>query len=418
MSFVFPGLPDHWQKTRLDRVATVNARIGWKALTASEYQPEGYAFLATPNIKGAEIDFENVNYISEYRYLESPELQLTEGDVLLAKDGNTLGVVNVTRGIPRPATVNGSIAVLRSHGINSRFLRYVIASSPIQGHIGSVKDGMGVPHLFQRDIKQFPVPLPPLEEQRRIADFLDAETARIDKLVGLRKRQMALIDERYESALEREFNADSSRETRLKYLLAMRPRYGVLVPSFVDEGVPLIRVNDLLDLAGRSEGMLRIPGELSAQYSRTVTREGDVLLSVVGTLGRSAIVPGELASANVNRAIAVLRPLSEVSNELLAIWLTTRSFIRQALDATASDTAQRTLGMEDLSNFRLPWPDRAADLKRLYAAVRAASDRRSKLSKVFQRQVTLLEERRQALITAAVTGQIDVSTASGRGIEE
>jgi hypothetical protein len=51
----------------MDRVATVKARIGWKALTADEYLPEGYAFLATPNIKKDEIDFTNVKFISEFR---------------------------------------------------------------------------------------------------------------------------------------------------------------------------------------------------------------------------------------------------------------------------------------------------------------------------------------------------------------
>ena len=68
--------PQTWKRTRIDRVATVNARIGWRALTATEYQPDGYVFLATPNIKSGSIDFENVNYISEYRYEESPELKL------------------------------------------------------------------------------------------------------------------------------------------------------------------------------------------------------------------------------------------------------------------------------------------------------------------------------------------------------
>ena len=71
--------------TRIDRVATVQARIGWKALTANEYQEEGYAFLATPNIKGPSIDFENVNFISAFRYEESPELKLQVGDVLLSQ---------------------------------------------------------------------------------------------------------------------------------------------------------------------------------------------------------------------------------------------------------------------------------------------------------------------------------------------
>ena len=52
MKFDLPELPPSWGRTRLDRVATVNARIGWKALTADEYVPDGFAFLSTLNIKG------------------------------------------------------------------------------------------------------------------------------------------------------------------------------------------------------------------------------------------------------------------------------------------------------------------------------------------------------------------------------
>lgn len=158
------NVPSGWTPTRIDRVATVNARIGWKALTASEYQPDGYVFLATPNIKTESIDFGNVNYIDEYRYEESPELKLELGDVLLAKDGNTLGITNIVRELPRPATVNGSIAVLRAFGIEPRFLRYSLASSSAQSMIDAIKGGMGVPHLFQWDIKRLPLVLPHPDE--------------------------------------------------------------------------------------------------------------------------------------------------------------------------------------------------------------------------------------------------------------
>jgi len=178
------SFPERWGMTRLDRVATISARIGWKALTADEYVPEGYVFLATPNIKGRDIDFENVNFITEFRYRESPELQLQLGDVLLAKDGATLGITNVVLDLPRPATVNGSIAVIRPTSIDARFLRYVLASDFIQGLIGTFKGGMGVPHLFQADLRKFPIPQPPHAEQVAIADFLDQETARVDKLLA------------------------------------------------------------------------------------------------------------------------------------------------------------------------------------------------------------------------------------------
>lgn len=188
--------PSTWARSRIDRVATVNARIGWKALTASEYQPDGYAFLATPNIKSEAIDFDNVNYISQFRYDESPELKLEPGDVLLTKDGNTLGITNIVRELPKPTTVNGSIAVLRAFNVEPRFLRYSLASSSTQGLIEAIKGGMGVPHLFQWDLKRLPIALPSPEAQRRIADFLDAETARIDQLGALQTTVLEKLDQR------------------------------------------------------------------------------------------------------------------------------------------------------------------------------------------------------------------------------
>nr|WP_243687775.1 restriction endonuclease subunit S [Methanobacterium formicicum] len=106
-------IPESWEIGRMGADCTVKARLGWRGLKASEYVNEGYIFLSTPNIKNNEIDFENVNYITPERYFESPEIMLDVGDVLLAKDGSTLGISNVVRYLPVPATVNSSIAVIK-----------------------------------------------------------------------------------------------------------------------------------------------------------------------------------------------------------------------------------------------------------------------------------------------------------------
>ena len=191
-----------WKQTRIDRVGSVKARVGWKALTASEYVDEGVVFLSTPNIKHSQIDFENVNRITDARYQESPELMLSLGDVLLVKDGSTLGITNIIRDLPEPATVNGSIAVLRIITEESRFIRYFLASSKIQLLIDAIKGGMGVPHLFQQDIKKIPLMCPSVDRQKEIADFLDLELARFDKIVGRLENQIEKLNERREVLID------------------------------------------------------------------------------------------------------------------------------------------------------------------------------------------------------------------------
>ncbi|SFK10607.1 type I restriction enzyme, S subunit [Desulfomicrobium apsheronum] len=163
-----------WSRTTLGACASIKARIGWKGLHASEYQHEGYIFLATPNIKGPEIDFNDVNFISQRRYFESPELMLEDKDVLLVKDGSTLGISNLVRNLPGPATVNGSIAVIRcADRLVPAFLHQLTKAAAFQKLIHDKKSGLGVPHLFQADLRQFEITLPPVQEQSGVAQVLD-----------------------------------------------------------------------------------------------------------------------------------------------------------------------------------------------------------------------------------------------------
>ncbi|MER5396966.1 restriction endonuclease subunit S [Streptomyces sp. NPDC002599] len=341
------------------------------------------------------------------------------GNIIMNRLGKPHGSVGMSpwNGITSPAY--WVMGINRQLG-ESRFFHHLLRSS----HLIAECERLGKnqpPNQFDISWDAFravEIPLPPIEEQRRIADFLDFETARIDRLTRLRNRQADLLEERCGLALDEAFQNSTYEPTRLKYLLAVKPRYGVLVPQFSDSGVRFIRVNDLLDLPGRAESLAKIPYELSAQYARTVTRPGDVLLSVVGTMGRSAVVPPQLAGANVARAVASLRARRGVPPELLSTWLTTPSFLRQASDVTGSDTAQPTLGMEDLSNFRLSWPVDERGRAELLQTASTIRRHQRELTRVLEAQRRVLAERRQALITAAVTGQFDVSTANGRNVTD
>jgi type I restriction enzyme S subunit len=197
-------IPSDWRVSRLGYESWVRARLGWKGLKAEEYVDDGFVFLATPNIKERDIDFENVNYINKQRYDESPEIKLSVGDVLLAKDGSTLGTVNIIRSLPRPCTVNSSIAVVTPRNcLNGIFLYYLFQSSFLVNTIQRIKGGMGVPHLFQDDLNKFHLPLPPVEQQANIAAFLDRETAKIDALVAEYRTLIDLLKEKRQAVISR-----------------------------------------------------------------------------------------------------------------------------------------------------------------------------------------------------------------------
>lgn len=413
-------LPEDWSWTRVYRVASVNARIGWKALTASEYQSDGFAFLSTPNIKGREIDFRNVNFINEWRYNESPELKLQPGDVLLAKDGNTLGIVNLVERLPRPATVNGSIAIIRPSSMDPGYLRYVLASSLVQGEIGALKGGMGVPHLFQWDINRLRLPQPPLEEQRRIADFLDAETSRIDQLAEVQTRALELLVERESATRDLGIDAlaqsagcvelrrfvwsvDQGSSPQCDQVPAADGEWGVLKVSSLRPGVFDHTQNK------------RLP-EFMDPDVRGEVREGDLLITRANTpmlVGSTAVV-------------GVVPPRLLLSDKIFRVRLVAGMDPRFIMEVAAGSRIRALCGAvsngasQSMANIRFEevksWPIPAAGIDEQMAFVNHMQRLREKMSRLksaISKQSTLLAERRQALITAAVTGQLDVTTASG-----
>ncbi|WP_406187980.1 restriction endonuclease subunit S [Streptomyces anulatus] len=396
----------------------MNARIGWKALTASEYQPDGYAFLSTPNIKGPDIDFDNVNFISDFRYQESPELQLREGDVLLTKDGFTLGTVNVVRHLPRPATVNGSIAVLRPFNIDPGFLRYTLASSATRHHMWSVKNGMDVLHLFQRDIKKIPILLPPTEEQRRISDFLDVETKRIDTLGAAFQRLQGLTSERSQALIDAAIDRQPS-SVPLRYIARFREGPGIMASDFHESGIPLIRISGLQNGEVSLNGCNFLdPEKVAHQWSKFRLRLEDRLISGSATMGGVSVVRNpEVIGAIPYTGLIILRPAQdEVDMEYVESFLHSSQFTRQ-IDALKTGAAMQHFGPSHLSQIHAPLPS-LNDQKQVATEVKESLSFTGQVKQLVHRQLSLLAERRQALITAAVTGQFDVSTASGRNVTD
>lgn len=414
MNAGFMQAPAGWTITRVDRVASVNARIGWKALTAAEYQDDGYVFLATPNIKGSQIDFDNVNYISQYRYEESPELQLALGDVLLAKDGNTLGITNIIRVLPRPATVNGSIAVLRPRNIHPPFLAYAIAGAHTQNIIGSLKGGMGVPHLFQRDIKRLPVLVPPMEEQVRISKFLDAEVGKTESVVSKKAKLLDLLNERIDSRIlslvsaSRLVNHKSgSRVLPIRRILTKVSR----PPRRTGEIVTAYRDGQVTARSFRRVTGYTLPAATEAQGQYVVA--GDVV--VHGLDGFAGAIGTAQAEGNCSPVYHVCVPRSEGDPDFLGRFLRVLA-ISGYLGLFAISTRERAVDFRNWELFgSIPVPDVPINEQRsIGAEIRSMQP----LQVAVERSNLLTEERRTALITAAVTGQIDVSSTTGRGTED
>lgn len=185
-------IPIHWKEVRFYKSNIIRGRLGWKGLKAEEYIESGYPFLSAFNIINDKLSWENLNFISQERYDESPEIKLSVGDLLIVKDGAGIGKCARIDKLPLgEATVNSSLAVITPReGLYYAFLYYYMLSVPFQHIIWLLKIGMGVPHLTQENMHDIDMTCPPFDEQQQIADYLDNKCSEIDNLIAIKQQKI------------------------------------------------------------------------------------------------------------------------------------------------------------------------------------------------------------------------------------
>lgn len=152
---------------RLGDYLYIKGRIGWKGLKKDEYlDHSNYRIINGESLTKSGVDWAKAGYISESRYIESPEIMLKEGDILLSKDG-TIGKIGYIDSLTTPTTVASGIFVIRNikpEIIPTTFTYYLLKSRLFEGFIAARTEGSVIPHLYQKDFMQFEFPLPTLTE--------------------------------------------------------------------------------------------------------------------------------------------------------------------------------------------------------------------------------------------------------------
>lgn len=168
-------LPEGWVESKIGNLLYYAGRIGWKGLKADEYKDEGPLLLSVYNLnEGDKVSYNKVYHISEQRYDESPEIMVQENDILLVKDGAGIGKLAYVKDLPQKSTINSSLLLIRSgESAYFKYIYYLLSGPSLQRIVKERITGSATPHLFQRDVKEFTIPIPPLQEQKFIASVLD-----------------------------------------------------------------------------------------------------------------------------------------------------------------------------------------------------------------------------------------------------
>ena len=191
------AIPEGWEVCRLKNFISLKGRVGWKGLRSDEFQLNSYAYLVTgQDFKGATVNWNNCYQIDKKRYEEDPFIQLSNGDILVTKDG-TIGKVAMVQGLNKPACLNSGIFVLKQKTckFNQKYLYWLLCSSLLADfNFYRQSGGTTIVHLYQNVFELMPMVLPDLSEQQAIASYLDLKCADIDELVSLQDEMIKELE--------------------------------------------------------------------------------------------------------------------------------------------------------------------------------------------------------------------------------
>ena len=308
--------------------------------------------------------------------------------------------------VPKRGIMSSAYLRLRPRpGVCVRFLYWSffdLYNRQIFNHLGSgVRSTLGA-----EDVLDLPLPVPTLATQRAIADYLDTETARIDALIAKKQRMIDVIEERQGAKRDSVvLSAAVGNFCSLRWLLRESISDGPHeTPEFVDDGVPFLSVDSIVDSRVRFEGCRMISENDHARYCQKLRPGfGDVLITKAASVGKVALVD-DGREFNVWSPIAVLRADQRVLlPEFLWQYLRTPT-AQRFLNLGSTSNTQQNLSMRDLGSIQVPVI--SVEIQReVCAQLRAESS--AHLDAVSS-SIALLRERRQALITAAVTGGLEV----------
>lgn len=317
---------------------------------------------------------------------------------------------------PLEGLVSPAYSVLRPRGdrVHAGYFRHLLKSSLVISMLANIAQGIRQGRTIAvQDFNELHLPVPPARDQRAIADYLDRETARTDALIAAKRGMIQRLEERWQGTLEIAIQSlvQEFGETRLKYVCREIVVGIVITPSawYADSGVLALRGTNVTPGEISLDDVVYLTPEGDALHLKSRLRSGDVVVVRTGQAGAAAVVPSPLDGVNCIDLV-IVRPSNRYSPHFLEFVLNS-NWTQQHVDKHSVGTIQSHFNVGAASSVPVP----LAPLQAQNTAVEKLRNERESVQRLIdllRRQIALLQEHRQTLITAAVTGEVEVPVAA------
>jgi len=424
-------VPEHWDVLPLKRIAHNNLSNVDKLSVDGEQSIRlcNYVDVYKNDRITADMEFMSATASDE----QIKRLSIRRGDVIITKDSETpddIGVPAFVADDMNGVVCGYHMALLRPYSDISvgAYLSRLLTSTYVRAQFATSAVGMTRFGLGKYDIENVPLPVPPTGDQASIATFLDRETIRLDTLIAKQEKLIEVLQEKRQvlisHAVTKGLNPDvMMKDSGVKWLRKMPAHWKILriksLATFItsgprgwsertgDLGCLFIQSGDLDDtMQIRFHEAKRVEVLEDAETERTELHTGDVIVCITGAkTGNVAVCNFLPERAFINQHLCLVRPGREIASAYLGLAL------KSKIGSTYFDLSQyglkQGLSLEDIKEAPVPLPptDEQAEITRFLDRETAKLDALIEKSRRF---IDLLREHRTALISAAVTGKIDV----------
>ncbi len=348
---------------------------------------------------------------------------LRVGDVIITKDSEDRTDIAVSSYVSdtAPDIVCGyHLAILRARPalVHGNFLFWAIQSKQAREAFSNAAEGVTRFGLTLDGVKSISLPHPDLMTQKAIADFLDRETARIDRLIKKKQRLVEVVRERSLSAIERAVSAEAYL-SKLGHHVKVLPGYAFASSGFShnEEETRLLRGANVSPGKIRWDDVVHWPTDATRGLDRFQLEVGDIVMGMdrpwISSGMRVAEVTEHDVPALLLQRVCKIIPLKSLSKEFLKLLLSSKKFLGY-FEPELTGVSVPHISGDQIAGFRFPYLPVPQQVERATACRKVLSSNEVITERV-QKSISRLQEFRSALITVAITGQFDIATWRRQG---
>lgn len=387
MEQVLYKLPDGWEWKRIEEVFTITSG---KNLTKKDMDDEGrFSVYGGNGIAGRYNDF-----------------NLSGSNIIIGRVGALCGNVRLVNG---DIWVTDNAFYIKEHKVDilKEYLTKVLSAI----NLGETANKSAQPVISYKGIKDLVIPYPPLDEQKRIVEKIDALFTRIDTAIEYLHESVTLADALYASSLDQLFEQIYLDYATLPLsTLASKIGSGATPKggqnAYKESGISLIRSLNVYDSEFKPEGLAFIDDGQAKKLSNVVVEEGDVLLNITGaSIARCCVAPVEFLPARVNQHVCIIRPNEELNSTYLNYLLISPKFKAALLFQGAGGATRQALTKLMVSNLDIPLPPLEKQAE-LVGKVNLLNQKNRALKEQVNSKVSFLITLKASILDSAFKGEL------------